>query len=342
MATTRTQLRPLSISTPPPADKDPSILRRDSISNRKSLVNTSPEQRLVRRSSNRSSWSSASNTSPTDVPSPLSDSASAGPRKFRLPVRVSTQPSFGTSDSSPQARRRSLSLSSDPKTDNKAASDLKRRTRNLYLSQLDEDKAEELRKSPRPSPRVASPPPPYERKGSASTETLKVSDKAKDSPKPAGPADAPKPAPVAAAPPTRSPAPRSPKSPRKQQPAPTTTTPSPKTTITPAPQKMSSSSSPEPQRTGVVAPNPGQNPNQPRGFDMSMQNGQMKGQVGHSLPLPGLSGTANGPAGNLLKGPVDDHGNLKAAALTVGIKLDLEAEVHLSARVRGDILVGLY
>lgn len=98
-----------------------------------------------------------------------------------------------------------------------------------------------------------------------------------------------------------------------------------------------------------------------------MQNGQMKGQVGHGLPLPGLSGVANGPvgksfdtqphsavffspmitrlqhhAGNLLKGPVDDNGNLKAAALTVGIKLDLEAEVHLSARVRGDILVGLY
>lgn len=96
-----------------------------------------------------------------------------------------------------------------------------------------------------------------------------------------------------------------------------------------------------------------------------MQNGQMKGQVGHGLPLPGLSGVANGPVGkssltspddlpyyrdnclrycpgNLLKGPVDDNGNLKAAALTVGIKLDLEAEVHLSARVRGDILVGLY
>lgn len=46
--------------------------------------------------------------------------------------------------------------------------------------------------------------------------------------------------------------------------------------------------------------------------------------------------------GNLLRGPVDEEGNLKAAALTVGIKLDLEAEVHLSARVRGDILVGLY
>lgn len=46
--------------------------------------------------------------------------------------------------------------------------------------------------------------------------------------------------------------------------------------------------------------------------------------------------------GNLLRGPVDDEGNLKAAALTVGIKLDLEIEAHISARVRGDILVGLY
>jgi hypothetical protein len=46
--------------------------------------------------------------------------------------------------------------------------------------------------------------------------------------------------------------------------------------------------------------------------------------------------------GNLLKGPVGPDGKLKDAALMVGIKLDLEAEVHLTARVRGDILVGLY
>ncbi|KAL8366984.1 hypothetical protein RB595_007879 [Gaeumannomyces hyphopodioides] len=58
--------------------------------------------------------------------------------------------------------------------------------------------------------------------------------------------------------------------------------------------------------------------------------------------LPGLSGTANGPVGNLLRGPVSADGKLKDAVLTVGIKLDLEAEVHLTARVRGDILVGLY
>ncbi|KAI1394390.1 uncharacterized protein F4822DRAFT_439958 [Hypoxylon trugodes] len=62
----------------------------------------------------------------------------------------------------------------------------------------------------------------------------------------------------------------------------------------------------------------------------------------HSLPMPGLSGNANGPVGNLLKGPVDDAGKLKDAALLVGIKLDLEAEVHATARVRGDIVVGLY
>ncbi|KAI1204117.1 uncharacterized protein F4807DRAFT_454908 [Annulohypoxylon truncatum] len=62
----------------------------------------------------------------------------------------------------------------------------------------------------------------------------------------------------------------------------------------------------------------------------------------HSLPMPGLSGNANGPIGNLLKGPVDDSGRLKDAALLVGIKLDLEAEVHATARVRGDIVVGLY
>lgn len=105
-----------------------------------------------------------------------------------------------------------------------------------------------------------------------------------------------------------------------------------------------------------------------RGLDFSMGNGNSKitAQSG-SLPLPNLSGRPNGPVGmlyplcpphpylssgyanpvpfctgNLLRGPVDDEGNLKAAALTVGIKLDLEAEVHLSARVRGDILVGLY
>ncbi len=46
--------------------------------------------------------------------------------------------------------------------------------------------------------------------------------------------------------------------------------------------------------------------------------------------------------GQLLRGAVDDNGKNKAAALMVGIKLDLEAEVHLTARIKGDIAIGLY
>ena len=46
--------------------------------------------------------------------------------------------------------------------------------------------------------------------------------------------------------------------------------------------------------------------------------------------------------GQLLRGAVDDNGKNKAAALMVGIKLDLEAEIHLTARVKGDIAIGLY
>lgn len=60
------------------------------------------------------------------------------------------------------------------------------------------------------------------------------------------------------------------------------------------------------------------------------------------VSMPNLSGQPNGLVGNLLKGPIDANGKLKDAALMVGIKLDLEAEVHLTARIRGDILVGLY
>ena len=35
-----------------------------------------------------------------------------------------------------------------------------------------------------------------------------------------------------------------------------------------------------------------------------------------------------------MKGAVDDNGNLKDATLLLGVKLDLEAEIHLTARVR--------
>ncbi|KIW58206.1 hypothetical protein PV05_02747 [Exophiala xenobiotica] len=61
-----------------------------------------------------------------------------------------------------------------------------------------------------------------------------------------------------------------------------------------------------------------------------------------SLPLPPTSDSLSQPAGGLLKGATDENGNLKAAALMVGLKLDLEAEIHLTARVRGDITIGLY
>ncbi|KAF9871828.1 hypothetical protein CkaCkLH20_10762 [Colletotrichum karsti] len=64
--------------------------------------------------------------------------------------------------------------------------------------------------------------------------------------------------------------------------------------------------------------------------------------VAKSLPLPGSSIPDKPPVGSLLKGPVDANGNPKDSSFLVGIKLDLEAEVHLTARVRGDILVGLY
>ncbi|KAI8630212.1 hypothetical protein F5Y19DRAFT_474600 [Xylariaceae sp. FL1651] len=77
----------------------------------------------------------------------------------------------------------------------------------------------------------------------------------------------------------------------------------------------------------------------------SDSDGQARGgrraqnQLAQALPqLPTSSGLSQ-PAG---KGATDEHGNQKAAALLVGIKLDLEAEVHLTARVRGDICVGLY
>ncbi|KAI1503412.1 hypothetical protein F5X99DRAFT_375162 [Biscogniauxia marginata] len=62
-------------------------------------------------------------------------------------------------------------------------------------------------------------------------------------------------------------------------------------------------------------------------------------QAGQHLPTS--TGLAQ-PAGQLLKGATDDNGNQKSAALLVGIKLDLEAEVHLTARVRGDVCIGLY
>lgn len=60
------------------------------------------------------------------------------------------------------------------------------------------------------------------------------------------------------------------------------------------------------------------------------------------VPSAPSSSSLNRPAGSIVKGPVDDNGKLKDAALLLGIKLDLEAEIHLTARIRGDITIGLY
>ncbi|KAF2103628.1 hypothetical protein NA57DRAFT_30121, partial [Rhizodiscina lignyota] len=81
--------------------------------------------------------------------------------------------------------------------------------------------------------------------------------------------------------------------------------------------------------------------------DSNSEDGQANGgrkAVGavSSLPQPPTSSGLSAPPGQLLKGATDNEGNLKDAALMVGIKLDLEAEIHLTARIRGDITIGLY
>ncbi|KAH6675415.1 hypothetical protein B0J14DRAFT_652264 [Halenospora varia] len=83
----------------------------------------------------------------------------------------------------------------------------------------------------------------------------------------------------------------------------------------------------------------------PSTADLAFDSMRKAGQPGanlSSLPMPNLSGPANSAIGNLLKGPVHDDGRLKDAGVLIGIKLDIEAEVHLTARVRGDIVIGLY
>lgn len=68
-------------------------------------------------------------------------------------------------------------------------------------------------------------------------------------------------------------------------------------------------------------------------------NGAGKGLQPKGLPPPDLKSAERmikEPAGQLLSGPKKDPSFL------IGVKLDLEAEVVLQARVRGDITVGLY
>ncbi|KAK0650638.1 hypothetical protein DIS24_g6700 [Lasiodiplodia hormozganensis] len=81
---------------------------------------------------------------------------------------------------------------------------------------------------------------------------------------------------------------------------------------------------------------------QARGGRRALVNSKDSKQPGSHLPPPPSSANLAQPAGQLLKGATDENGNQKSAALLVGIKLDLEAEIHLTARVRGDICIGLY
>ncbi|KAL2067614.1 hypothetical protein VTL71DRAFT_2039 [Oculimacula yallundae] len=74
----------------------------------------------------------------------------------------------------------------------------------------------------------------------------------------------------------------------------------------------------------------------------SSPGGDGKARSGTFNPSLPTSSSLRAPAGGLLRGATDDNGQLSKAALLVGIKLDLEAEVHLTARVRGDITIGLY
>ncbi|KAK7186496.1 hypothetical protein DPSP01_002074 [Paraphaeosphaeria sporulosa] len=88
----------------------------------------------------------------------------------------------------------------------------------------------------------------------------------------------------------------------------------------------------------------------PAGYMSDSDDGQASGgrkistNVGGYAQGPSApsSSSLNRPAGSIVKGPVDDNGKLKDAALLLGIKLDLEAEIHLTARIRGDITIGLY
>lgn len=87
----------------------------------------------------------------------------------------------------------------------------------------------------------------------------------------------------------------------------------------------------------------------PTGYGSDSDDGQATGgrKISTNIANQGMGGPPSSsnlgrPAGSIVKGPVNNDGSLKDAALLLGIKLDLEAEIHLTARVRGDITIGLY
>lgn len=184
MASTLTLLNTSQLPSSPPAD-----FKRSTLTRRASLIqspHTQPSSdTLPRRAYNRYSWSSASNTSPVSAaPSPTaSETGSAPARKFKLPVRVSTETSFAPSTSSPESRRRSVSV----------ASESKRRSKSLYLQQLEEDKIVDAKASPKlppkpTSPAPESPPPPaYAKSPVASDSKKRPSSPKTDTKKPSSP-----------------------------------------------------------------------------------------------------------------------------------------------------------
>lgn len=205
MATSLAPLHTSQYSHLPPADNH-SISRKD---------------KTPRRASNRYSWSSVSIPSPVSTPSPTSpDSGATNPRKFKLPVRVSTElTSFASPNSSPESRRRSLSW----------VSENKRRSRTFSLQQLEEeDKVADTKKSPPKDSAANSPPPPAYSKPTASSDTKKPA------PPPAAPPAKEQPPPAYEKPVSEPPKPE----PKRETPAPRQAAP---TTTT---QKMSSASSP--------------------------------------------------------------------------------------------------
>ncbi|KAM5348284.1 hypothetical protein ACJ41O_008108 [Fusarium nematophilum] len=120
--------------------------------------------------------------------------------------------------------------------------------------------------------------------------------------------------------------------------APTSTTTPPPASDSPIAQPPSPAPAPAPAAPTALA--------KPAYASDSDSDGQARGgrrgpKQQFVVPLPTSTGLAQ-PAGQLLKGATDENGAQKSAALLVGIKLDLEAEVHLTARVKGDIVVGLY
>lgn len=136
-----TQQSPEHIYFPPPRQSSSHIVSLPA------YIDNTPR----RASNHRNSLSFTSNSSS----SPTSPNKGTSPsRKFRLPVRVSTDfTSFATSDSSPQSRRRSLSVASENK---------RRSSQFSSLKQVEEDKKKSVPSSPTSPAKDTFPPPSYQ------------------------------------------------------------------------------------------------------------------------------------------------------------------------------------